>query len=214
MDIFSQALVNQSAQAETAPQNAQLDQNSEIVPHHELEDEAHGPDTHTRVVAIAVDGSPVAEIVINWAIKNFIKPTDLVVLLNARPFVTPPGSVYMDVASFIDRQEAHHRAESHKLLRGFASKLKKHKFTTKAISLKGDVHEEIVRKAEEVDAEILIVGSRGLGFLSRVLVGSVGDYCVHNAHCPVIVVKPKPGELEAVKAALAERGTSEATLGA
>ncbi|KAJ3249416.1 hypothetical protein HDU78_003202 [Chytriomyces hyalinus] len=212
MDIFSQALVNQAALAEAPAQNQQA-QTSEIVPHHE-HDEAHGHDSHSRVVAIAVDSSPIAEIVVNWAIKNFIQPTDLVVLLNARPFVTPPGSVYMDVASFIDRQEAHHRAESHKLLRAFASKLKQHKFATKAISLKGDVHEEIVRKAEEVEADTLIVGSRGLGFLSRVLVGSVGDYCVHNAHCPVIVVKPKAGELETVKAAVAERATSEVTLGA
>jgi nucleotide-binding universal stress UspA family protein len=36
-------------------------------------------------------------------------------------------------------------------------------------------------------ADILVVGSRGHGAFVGMLVGSVSEYCVTNAHCPVLV---------------------------
>ena len=39
------------------------------------------------------------------------------------------------------------------------------------------------------DADLLVVGNRGHGDLSSVLLGSVGMHCVHHAPCPVVVVR-------------------------
>ena len=36
-------------------------------------------------------------------------------------------------------------------------------------------------------AELLVVGSRGHGEFVGMLIGSVSEYCVANAHCPVLV---------------------------
>lgn len=45
----------------------------------------------------------------------------------------------------------------------------------------------LVERAE--DAELLVVGSRGHGGLVGTLVGSVSQYCVNHAACPVVVVR-------------------------
>jgi nucleotide-binding universal stress UspA family protein len=48
---------------------------------------------------------------------------------------------------------------------------------------------EIVELAEELDAGIVVVGSRGEGGLRRALLGSVSESVVRHAHCPVLVVR-------------------------
>ncbi len=53
----------------------------------------------------------------------------------------------------------------------------------------GRPHAEIVHLAEELDAGIVVVGSRGAGGVRRALLGSVSDSVVRHAHCPVLVVR-------------------------
>ena len=53
----------------------------------------------------------------------------------------------------------------------------------------GDPDKEILRAAESLGVGLIVVGSRGLGALSRALMGSVSDSVVRHAHCPVLVMR-------------------------
>ncbi len=55
----------------------------------------------------------------------------------------------------------------------------------------GEVDLEIVDLAEELGADLIVMGSRGLGGVRRALMGSVSDSVVRHAHCPVLVDRPE-----------------------
>jgi nucleotide-binding universal stress UspA family protein len=56
--------------------------------------------------------------------------------------------------------------------------------------VEGRAGQVLVEAAE--GAELLVVGCRGHGGLTEALLGSVGQYCVHHAPCPVVIMRGKP----------------------
>jgi len=53
----------------------------------------------------------------------------------------------------------------------------------------GKPDNEIVRLSEELNVGTIVIGSRGLGAMSRALMGSVSESVIRHAHCPVFVVR-------------------------
>jgi nucleotide-binding universal stress UspA family protein len=53
----------------------------------------------------------------------------------------------------------------------------------------GDAGVEIVRVTEELKADLIVMGTHGRTGLSRLLMGSVAEYVLRKARCPVLTVK-------------------------
>jgi len=58
----------------------------------------------------------------------------------------------------------------------------------KTLSMSGDPANATLKIAQEERADLIVVGRRGLGGLSRLLLGSVSEKIVAHAHCAVAVV--------------------------
>jgi nucleotide-binding universal stress UspA family protein len=54
---------------------------------------------------------------------------------------------------------------------------------------RGYARERLCAIADEEQSDLLVVGSRGLGGLERLLLGSVSDYVAHHATVPVLIVR-------------------------
>ena len=52
----------------------------------------------------------------------------------------------------------------------------------------------ICKLAEEKNAASITMGQRGLGTISRALLGSTSDYVLHHSHVPVMVVPTRKKE--------------------
>lgn len=53
----------------------------------------------------------------------------------------------------------------------------------------GSPAETITEFSKENGYDLIIIGSRGLGLITGVVMGSISSYVVHNATCPILVVK-------------------------
>jgi nucleotide-binding universal stress UspA family protein len=55
--------------------------------------------------------------------------------------------------------------------------------------LEGDAAEAIINVANTRKNDLIVMGSRGLGRLAGLLVGSTSQKVVSHAHCPVLIVR-------------------------
>lgn len=52
----------------------------------------------------------------------------------------------------------------------------------------GDPASVILRLADSLEADVLVVGRRGSSLVERLMLGSVADRLAHEASCPVLIV--------------------------
>ncbi len=65
---------------------------------------------------------------------------------------------------------------------------------TTRVDLEGYPPDALVGYAEEVGADLMVVGSRGRGGLASLVLGSTSHRVVNHASCDVLVVRERDGE--------------------
>ncbi|KAK1644011.1 hypothetical protein QYE76_061816 [Lolium multiflorum] len=156
-----------------------------------------GAATMTKVV-VAVDASEESLHALSWALDHVVRHhpgASLVVVHAQHPadhFVYPVaahGLAYIPptaMESMKKTQEENTRKVVARALEVCAQK----QVAAKAAVVEGEPKEAICQAVEEMHADLLVLGSRGLGMIKRALLGSVSDYLAHHASCPVLIVKP------------------------
>ena len=134
-------------------------------------------------IVYATDGS-------DYARKALVYARDLAKLHNAKLFVV---HVYSRVSDFLDYKEydtilGHRIAAGDKIIEeaGKEFEVAGLKFQTEL--LEGPVAEAIMNVAETRDADLIVLGARGMSSLEGLLLGSVSQKVIHHATCPVLVV--------------------------
>ena len=148
-------------------------------------------------VLVAIDGSNDAKAAVQW-VAHLPLPADRTVMaFTSVP--APAGLVERDKRAAI---RAALIADARRLVDGAASELLHEHGVTIGRVVEGDPREEIVTAARNWGADLVVVGARGLGALSRLFLGSVSLAVARQAPCPVLVGRGSPRDVHAVTVAL------------
>ena len=98
------------------------------------------------------------------------------------------GEDYLS-ADMIDELTKTLISKSDDLLKIAGQQLDKAGVTFKLHSVIGNVAEEVKNTAQKFGCDTIVMGTRGLGRLSGLLLGSVATQVIHEATVPVILIK-------------------------
>jgi len=148
-------------------------------------------------VVVGVDGSPGDKVVVGWAARDAaLRGVPLTVV---HILALTDAEIWLDVPAPQDFRP--HAQEQARDIVGAAMQIAEETTAEHAITL----HQQIIEGNTistlvdlSKDAQLIVVGCRGLGRVGRALLGSVSSGVVHHAHCPVAVIRhdePLPADL-------------------
>lgn len=149
-----------------------------------------------QTIIIALDHTPLAEGALKFYLEKIHRSGNRVVLIHCielpEPIKTKEGQApSAAVSNLWKTEEARTKALEEKM---------KELLTAKQVpgvlkTASGKPGETICRIAEQENAAMIITGARNINKVQRTILGSVSDYLVSHAGCPVIVVRD-PAEME------------------
>ncbi|CAD6343121.1 unnamed protein product [Miscanthus lutarioriparius] len=160
-----------------------------------------------RRILVAVDEGDESVQALRWCLGTFAAASrgDTLILLYVRP--PPPTYSVLDASGYLFTEEVTAAIDrySREVADAVVEKAQKlctlyikdqdvdesdHEMKVEVKVAVGDARAVICHMADKLGADVLVMGSHGYGFFKRALLGSVSDYCLRNASCPVLIVKP------------------------
>jgi nucleotide-binding universal stress UspA family protein len=139
-----------------------------------------------RIVA-AVDGSDNSLLAVKWA-AGLARIVDAEVVAVHAVGLLEPLDHGDPVPAFPHRDEIRARFET-----TWCAELDAAGVRTLRVLRDGPAVEVILSVADEFDADLIVVGSRGLGGFPELLLGSTSTQVAQNAHLPVMIVPVASG---------------------
>jgi nucleotide-binding universal stress UspA family protein len=137
---------------------------------------------HQGRIVVGVDGSPASLDALVWAVRQASLTGAVVEAVTAWHFPTSAVGGYQIVAETDWRENA-------QLIQDLAVKEALGDEATSLVRRVAQGHPVSVLLEAAADADLLVVGSRGHGGFTGMLLGSVSEHVVAHAPCAVVVVK-------------------------
>jgi nucleotide-binding universal stress UspA family protein len=137
-----------------------------------------------KTILVALDSSDLSQYVIQFLKELQIQPTTKIILSHVIPSPEPDIDIAVDRPHTSEELQYRH---IEKQLQSYQADLP---CDSQLEIVTGDPAVEIVRLAHIHRADLIVIGSRGLTGLQRILEGSVSSQVVADAPCSVLVVKP------------------------
>ena len=102
--------------------------------------------------------------------------------------LTPIGVPVMAPTDVSKIAEATRKAGAAILADG-EEKVKAEGIEVETLLKEGHSVQKIIKTAKEGSFDLIVIGARGISKIREIILGSVSDGVVHNAPCPVLVVK-------------------------
>jgi nucleotide-binding universal stress UspA family protein len=136
-------------------------------------------------VLIALDDSEIADRVIQ-TVQRLTLPSDGKVIL-CHVFPTPNSEMELPADRPHPESPTVSYLQVEKKLQSYQAELS---VDSNVELVTGDPAEEIIRLANIYKSDLIVIGSRGLTGMTRIVEGSVSSQVVEEANCSVLVVKP------------------------
>lgn len=153
-----------------------------------------------RTIGVAVDYSITSKAALRWAIDNLVDKGDRLAIIHVHKDKSQPaqkklweesGSPLIPLSEFreLSLSKQYGITPDPEVLDMLDTVARQKEAIVVSKFYWGDPREKICDAIEDLKVDSLVMGSRGLGLIKRVLLGSVSNYVVSNASCPVTVVK-------------------------
>jgi nucleotide-binding universal stress UspA family protein len=137
-------------------------------------------------ILVPIDGSENSKRAFNYALylsKNLKGEITMLHVADA------PPTVYLQSQKVLDELLEKYSNSREKVFEEYFGLAESENVLIKTKLIFGEAGQEIVKFSLKDNSDVIVIGNRGMGHLKEMLIGSVSSAVIHEAKCPILLVK-------------------------